>query len=198
MVVPHGIEPWPPGLHSGALPTELQNHELVERPAGLEPAPAAWEADVLPLTLRPLGGVPGTRTRRTLPARESCALRVPHDPRDHHRRVSGASARHHQQRLSRGANPLHRIVTRFRDSLCGPGRIRTDNRLLAKQLLYRWSYKPMKLAPARGARPPGGTGHQRARHLRIPRLPLARRTNDSFNGWSHAQVAWWNGGGRGS
>lgn len=49
----------------------------------------------------------------------------------------------------------------------------------------------MKLAPARGARPPGGTGHQRARHLRIPRLPLARRTNDSFNGWSHAQVAWW-------
>lgn len=60
LVVPHGIEPWPPGLHSGALPTELQNHELVERPAGLEPAPAAWEADVLPLTLRPLGGVPGT------------------------------------------------------------------------------------------------------------------------------------------
>lgn len=29
-------------------------------------------------------------------------------------------------------------------SRCGPGRIRTDNPLLARETLFRWSYKPVK------------------------------------------------------
>ena len=48
--------------------------------------------------------------------------------------------------LLAAALPIELRVLQDGTKPSGPGRIRTDNPLLAKQLLYHWSYKPILLS----------------------------------------------------
>ncbi len=96
---------------------------------------------------------PSWSDRVTIPASRPCHGQV---------RTQRAHPRELLRRLQVAA-PLHVVGARppRRTGLgrSGPTRIRTGNRLLAKQLLYRWSYRPMWWSGGGcppGMHPPGG------------------------------------------